>query len=76
MRGRAEAHRHLLHHAGHEEGEHHEGDEETDAKSGACRGIREHAGAVILTEHDKNAGADEQPEQPEAGTESAACARR
>jgi hypothetical protein len=65
-----------LHHARHEECEHHKRHEETDAESGTRRGIRQHAGTVILSEHHQNAGTYEEPEQAEARPKSAACARR
>jgi hypothetical protein len=75
MRGGAEAHRHLLHYTSHEEGEDYEGDEEPDAESGACRGIGEHAGTVIFAEHHENTGANEEPEEAEAGPKSTTGSR-
>ncbi len=66
MRGRAQADGHLLYDACHQEGEHDEGQEEADAETGSGRSIREHAGPVIFSEHDQNAGADQQPQQASA----------
>jgi type IV secretory pathway TrbL component len=39
------------------------GRKKADAELGAGGGVGEHAGAVVFTEHDQNAGADEQPQQ-------------
>ena len=64
MSGGAEAHRHFLDDAGHDEGEDDERQEEPDAEARAGRGIRQHAGPVVFAEHDQDAGADEQPQQP------------
>ncbi len=61
----AKPHRHLLHHVGHDEGEQDERDEEADPVGGAGRRVGDHAGAVILAQHDQNARADQQPEQPQ-----------
>ena len=66
MGGGAEAHGHFLNDAGHDEGEDDEGKEEADAVAGSGGGIGQHAGAVVLSEHDEDAGTDEQPEQPGA----------
>ena len=71
MGGGAETHGHFLNYAGHEEGQHDEGQEEADAEAGAGGGIRQHAGAIVLAEHDEDAGTDEEPEQPGAGPEAA-----
>src|SRR5208283_618687 len=57
----AEAHGHFLDDDGHAEGEGDEGDEESDTELGAGGGVGEHAGAVILSEHDEDTGADQQP---------------
>ena len=71
MSGRAQTHGHFLHHASHEECEHHERQEKTDAESRPGRRIRQHAGTIILSKHHQNAGANEQPEQPQPRPESA-----
>ena len=63
MGGGAETHGHLLNDAGHDEGENDEGEEEADAVAGSGGGVGKHAGAIVLAEHDEDAGADEQPEQ-------------
>ncbi len=63
----AEANGHFLHDDGHAEGEGDKGNEETDTELGAGSGVGEHAGAVILPEHDEDAGADEQPQETGAG---------
>ena len=66
VRGRAEAHGHFLDDAGHEEGEHDEGEEEADAEAGSGGGVGQHAGAIVFSKHDENAGTDEEPEKPGA----------
>ena len=71
MSGGAEAHSHFLNDAGHEEGEHDEGQEEADAEARSGSGVGEHAGAIIFAEHDENARTDEQPEEAGARPESA-----
>ncbi len=59
----AEADGHFLDDDGHAEGENDERKEESDAEFGAGGGVGNHAGAVIFTEHDQDAGTDEQPEE-------------
>jgi len=59
----AEADGHFLDDASHDEGEHDEWEKESNAVVRAGGGIGEHAGAVIFSEHDEDAGADQQPEQ-------------
>src|SRR5580700_7440637 len=71
MSGGAEAHRHLLHDDRHAKRESYERDEEADTKFGASRGVGKHAGAVILAQHDQDAGADQQPQQASSGGKAA-----
>ena len=61
MGGGAQAHCHLLHNDRHAKREGDEWDEEADAKLGAGRRVGEHAGPVILSQHDQNTGTDQQP---------------
>ena len=63
MRHCPEAHRHFLHDEGHDEGEQDERDEEADPVGRPRRRVGDHAGAVILAQHDQNARPGEQPEQ-------------
>jgi hypothetical protein len=58
MGGCAQADGHFLDYDGHAEREGDEGEEEADAEPGAGGGVGEHAGAVVLSEHDQDAGAD------------------
>ena len=67
----AEADGHFLDDDGHAEGEGDEGEEKTDAELGAGSGVGEHAGAVVLSEHDEDAGADEQPQETGIGGKAA-----
>ncbi len=48
------------------------GKKESDAEAGAGGGVGQHAGAVVLAEHDEDAGADEQPQEPGARPETGA----
>ena len=50
---------HLLDDDGHAEGQDDEGNKESDTELGTGSGVGEHAGSVILSEHDEYAGADE-----------------
>src|ERR1017187_4294558 len=68
VRGGTEAHGHFLNDAGHQEGQNDEGQEETDAETSSRGGVRQHAGAVAFSQHDEEAGADEQPQQAGGGT--------
>src|SRR5579872_2402826 len=70
--GGAEADSHFLNDDCHAEGEDDEGKEEADAEPGTSGGVGEHAGAVVLSEHNEDAGTDEEPEQTGFRGESAA----
>jgi hypothetical protein len=63
MRRHAEPHRHFLHDEGHKEGEQDEWDEEAYSIGRAGCGVRDHAGAVILPQHDQHTWTGEEPEQ-------------
>jgi len=67
----AEAHGHFLDDDRHAEGESDEGDKEPDTELGAGSGVREHAGSVVFSEHDKYAGAGEQPQETGSGRKAA-----
>src|SRR5579863_2371066 len=75
MGGGAEADGHLLYDDCHAEGESDEGDEEADAEARAGGGVGEHAGAVVFSEHDEDAGADQQPQEAGFGGQTAARSR-
>jgi hypothetical protein len=63
MGGGAEADGHFLDYDCHAERQGDEGKKEADAEAGAGGGVGEHAGAVVLSEHNQDAGADEQPQE-------------
>ncbi len=65
MRRHAEPHRHFLHDERHEEGEQNERDEEADPIGRAGGRVGDHAGAVVLPQHDQHARTGEEPEQPQ-----------
>jgi hypothetical protein len=71
----AEAHGHFLYNNGHDKRKDNERKEESDAELRAGCGIGEHAGSVILTQHDQDARANEQPQQPRSVKEAAVGAR-
>ncbi len=63
MGGGAEADGHFLDDDCHAKGEGDKWEEEAYAELGAGGGVGEHAGAVVLSQHDEDAGADQQPQQ-------------
>ena len=63
MRGGPEADGHFLDNDRHAKREGDERNEESDAELGTGGGIGQHAGAVVFSQHDQDAGADEQPEK-------------
>ena len=65
MRGGSQAHGHLLYDDGHAKRKNDEGDEESNSKPRARRGVGNHAGAVVLSQHDEDSGPDQQPQQTE-----------
>ena len=71
MGGGAEADGHFLDDDGHAKRQGDEGDEEADAELGAGGGVGEHAGAVVLSQHDEDTGTHQQPEQTRVGGEAA-----
>jgi hypothetical protein len=76
MSGGAETHRHLLYDDRHAKREYNEGNEESNSKPCARRGVGKHTGAVVLSKHDKNSGPDEQPQQTEPGEDTPLGTRR
>jgi hypothetical protein len=64
FRGGAEPDRHLLDHKRHHECEGDKGQEKADAVSRARLGVGNHAGPIVLPQHDQDAGANEEPEKP------------
>jgi hypothetical protein len=76
MSGGAETHRHLLYDDRHAKREHNEGNEESDSKPCARRGVGKHTRAIVLSEHDENSGPDKQPQQAELGQDAPLGARR
>jgi hypothetical protein len=77
MGGGAETHGHLLNYDRHAKRESNERKEESDAKLCTRSGIGEHAGPVVLSEHDQNARPDQQPQQlrPRGKATPGACGR-
>jgi hypothetical protein len=71
MGGGTEADGHFLNDDGHAKSEDYEWKEKADAEFRSRRSVREHAGAVVFAEHDKNSGTDKQPEKMGFGTEAA-----
>jgi hypothetical protein len=60
----------------HAKRENDEGDEESNSKPCAGRGVGNHTWAVVLSKHHENSGSDEQPQQAKLGKETPLGARR
>src|SRR5208282_822573 len=71
MGGGAKADGHLLDDDCHAERQGDEGDEEADAELGSGGGVGEHAGTVVLPQHDQDTRADQQPQEAGAGRKAA-----
>src|SRR5271163_1003825 len=71
MGGGAEADGHLLDDDRHAKCQDNKREEEADTEPGTGSGIGKHAGAIILSQHDEDTGADEQPQQASSGGEAA-----
>ena len=76
MRRRAQAHGHLLHYDRHAKRERDKRNEESDAKLCARSSVGEHAGPVVLSQHDQNPRPHQQPQQTGPGEKAALGARR
>src|SRR5579864_378683 len=66
MSGGAHTHGHFLDHDRHGKGKNDEGEKETDAETSTGGGVRDHAGAVVFTQHHQDTGANQKPEQTQA----------
>jgi hypothetical protein len=66
-----QSHRHLLHNNGHAKRERNKRKKKSDAELRAGSRIGEHAGPIVLSQHDQNPGPNQQPQQSRSGEHTA-----